>query len=149
MKKSRTHSLSKVLVLVAVMANGYAFSKSNQPSKSIDVFAGSVDSIERFETGQQSLNFIHEKPVISHSSIELIKADEKSLTLDCKLEKEEVKLLNQLLEKFPEKRLAFVARGRLLFAPKIKTKITGETIQISFKDYAEYQRALEALTLRS
>lgn len=145
MKKLRNKTLSSVFVLVSVISASHAQAGSASKRSDIDVFAGSIDSIERLERGGQPIAFLHDRPVISHSSIELLKADDKSLTIDFKVAKDEVKVMNSFLEKYPDKRMAFVTNGKLLFAPAIKTRLTGEAIQISFKDRSEYQEALEAL----
>ena len=146
MKKLRRPTLSSVLVLVAVISAGNAKADATKKVSAIEVFAGSVDSIERFENGGQGLSFLHDRPVISQSSIELIMTDEKSLSIDCKIAKDEIKVMNKFIEKHPNQRLAFVANGKLIFAPKIRTKLNGESVQISFNDHREYQRAVDSLT---
>ena len=133
-----------MLVLVSVISTGQA--QAGNKGKDIDVFAASVSGIERLEEGGQAMSFLYDRPVISPSSIELLNADEQTLSIDFKVSKDEAKMMNSFLDKYPDKRMAFVYQGQLLFAPAIKAKLTGEAIRISFKDRAEFKHAVETLT---
>jgi preprotein translocase subunit SecD len=144
MKKIRTKTLSSVLVLVSVISTGQAHAGAK--GKDIDVFAASVSSIERLEDGSQPVSFLYDRPIISPSSIELLNSDHETLSIDFKVSKEEAKVMSRFLDKYSDKRMAFVYKGQLLFAPSIKTKLTGEAMRISFKDRAEFKNALETLT---
>jgi preprotein translocase subunit SecD len=147
MKKIRTKTLSSVLVLVSVISAGRAQAgTASAQGNAIDVFAASVSGIERFEDGGQPMSFLYDRPVISPSSIELLNADEKNLSIDFKVSKEEAKVMNGFLDKYPEKRMAFVYKGQLLFAPAIKAKLTGESIRVSFKERSEFKHAVDTLT---
>lgn len=145
MKKIRTKTLSSVLVLVSVISAGRANAGLGK-GKDIDVFAASVSGIERFEDGSQPMSFLYDRPVISPSSIELLSSDEKTLSIDFKVSKSEAKVINGFLDKYPDKRMAFVYKGQLLFAPKVKAKLTGEAMRVSFKDRVEFKNAVETLT---
>ena len=144
MKKIRSKTLSSVLVLVSVISAGQA--QAGAKGKDIDVFAASVSGIERFEDGSQPMSFLYDRPVISPSSIELLSSDEKTLSINFKVSKDEAKVMNGFLDKYPDKRMAFVYKGQLLFAPAIKAKLTGEAMRISFKDRAEFLNAVDTLT---
>jgi preprotein translocase subunit SecD len=147
MKKIRTKTLSSVLVLVSVISASQAHAGgTGAKGKDIDVFAASVSSIERFEDGGQPMSFLYDRPVISPSSIELLNADEKTLSIDFKVSKEEAKVMNGFLDKYPDKRMAFVYKGQLLFAPAIKAKLAGEGVRVSFKDRSEFKHAVDTLT---
>ena len=146
MKKIRSKTLSSVLVLVSVISAGHTHAETTGTKKNdIDVFAVSISGVERFEDGEQPMSFLYDRPVISPSSIELLDADEKTLSIDFKVSKEEAKIMNGFLDKYPDKRMAFVYKGQLLFAPAIKTKLTGEAIRVSFRDRSEFKHAVDTL----
>ena len=143
MKKIRSKTLSSVLVLVSVISSSHAFSRDRK-SSGVDVFAASVDGTDLDHDG--SLAFLHDRPVISPSSIELLKIDPRSLSIEFTVTKSEAKVMNGFLDKYPDKRMAFVHDGKLLFSPVIKARLTGEGMRVSFSDRASFEYAVQSLS---
>lgn len=145
MKRIKSKTLSSVLVLVSVMSSAQSFGKT-KGSAGIDLFAASVTGPEALATGSEPLTFLHDRPVLSPSSIELLNIDEKGLAIEFTVSKAEARVINRFLDKYPDKRMAFVHEGKLLFSPVIKARLTGEGMRISFNDRNAFDYAVQTLS---
>ena len=145
MKRIKTKTLSSVLILVSVISSAQALGKARENS-SVDLFAASVTGPEALAAGSEPLTFLHERPVLSPSSIELLNVDQKALAIEFTVSKAEAKVINSFLDKYPDKRMAFVHEGKLLFSPVIKARLTGEGMRISFKDRSAFEYAVNLLS---
>lgn len=144
MKRIKSKTLSSVLLLVSVISSTQASGKTKQTG--VELFAASVTGPEALASGSEPLTFLHDRPVLSPSSVELQNVDEKAMAIEFTVSKAEAKVMNRFLDKYPDKRLAFVYEGKLLFSPVIKTRLIAEGMRISFVDRAAFEHAVQMLS---
>lgn len=144
MKKLRKQKLKSVLLLVTVLAGTGSAHASSGKSSGIDVFAASIPDTPATESS--GLSFLHDRPVLSSAGLKLDHVDHKNLAIEFQITQDEVKLINSFLDQYPDKRLAFVHEGRVLFSPMIKARLTGEGMRVSFNDRSAFEHAVQVLT---